>query len=79
MLRASDWSSLPGDQWGSGCIRKCGFPLYTWYVLNTVLTQMSKSSSIWPQRREHSRKQVEEEELSEVEAERSPLDDSDAD
>ena len=32
MLRASDWSSLPGDQWGSGCIRKCCFPLYPWYT-----------------------------------------------
>ena len=47
-------------------------------IYTTVFTQMSKSSSIRPQRRGHSKKKVEEEELSEVEAECSPLDDSDA-
>ena len=38
MLRASDWSSLPGDQSGRGCIRKCCFSLYPWCNLNAVVS-----------------------------------------
>ena len=38
MLKASDWSSLPGDQWGRGCIRKCCFSLYPWCNLNDVVS-----------------------------------------
>ena len=48
-------------------------------IYTTVLTQISKSSSIRQQRCGHSNKKVEEEEVSEVEAVCSSINDSDAD
>ena len=47
-------------------------------IYTTVLSQMSKSSSILPQHCGNSKKKVEEDELRAVEAEPSPIDDSDA-
>ena len=51
-------------------------------IYTTVLSQMSKSSSIRPQRYGHLKKKVEEDEedeISDVEGEPSPINDSDAD
>ena len=48
-------------------------------IYTTVLSQMSKSSFIRPQRSGHLKKKAEEDELSDVEGEPSPINDSDAD
>ena len=48
-------------------------------IYTTVLSQMSKSSSIRPQCSGHLKKKVDEDELSDVDGEPSPINDSDAD